>query len=115
LIHVELVYSKSSTASRSTPLPSKLNDDDSRTPGVILAIHEILRRENFPVVSLVAGRRVSDSRVFVSTWLKSQQRDWILPLSLLPTLPERSIHIGTRKQWSMTGLATITAQTAPAP
>ena len=31
------------------------------------------------MVSLVAGRRVSDSRVFVSTWLKSQQRGWILP------------------------------------
>jgi very-short-patch-repair endonuclease len=52
--------------------------ENSRAPGVILATHERLRRENFPLVSIIAGRRVIDSRVFVSTWLTSQQKNWIL-------------------------------------
>jgi very-short-patch-repair endonuclease len=59
-------------------LPTRVGFDSTRTPDVILSTHERLRRENFPLISVVAGRRVSDSRVFVSSWLKSRQGTWIV-------------------------------------
>jgi very-short-patch-repair endonuclease len=59
-------------------LPTRVGLDNSRTPDVILSTHERLRRQNFPLISVIAGRRVSDSRVFVSSWLKTHQRTWIV-------------------------------------
>jgi len=45
-------------------------------------------------VSLVAGRRVSDSRVFVSSWLKTHQRTWIVAPE-----PSPEVALGVYSHW----------------
>jgi very-short-patch-repair endonuclease len=59
-------------------MPDPNVEQDTHAPDVILATHERLRREKFHLVSIIAGRRVSDSRAFVSNWLASRQRAWIV-------------------------------------
>jgi hypothetical protein len=76
-------------------LPTRSSLEASRAPDVILSTHERLRREKFPLVSLVAGRRVSDSRVFVSSWLKTHQRTWIVAPE-----PSPEIALGVYCHWS---------------
>src|SRR5262245_25188048 len=50
--------------------------------------------EKFPLVSPLAGRRVSDSRVFVSSWLKTHQRTWIVAPE-----PSPEVALGVYSHW----------------
>ena len=66
----------------SIALTTSYTSDTSHAPSVILAAHERMRGANFPLVSIIAGRRVSDSRAFLCSWLRNQQRPWTLGSSL---------------------------------
>lgn len=79
--------------------------DTSRAPDTILSTHARLRREGFPIVSVLTGRRVSDARVYLSNWLATQQRDIIVA-------PDASVESGSKAYQYRVGANTVAAMSS---
>jgi very-short-patch-repair endonuclease len=79
-----------------------LTNDTSRPPTALLSTHGRLRREGFPIVSVLTGRRVGDARVYLTNWLATQQCGIVLA-------PEPSLEASCKAYQYRVGAKTLQA------